>query len=187
MGTVTDVEAALLARIAMEHEPALVMLYDRLSPLAYGLALRVLRDPGAAEDTVQEAFLRVWQRAAHYDPSRGAARPWLLRLVRNLAIDKLRTQAAHTRTDGAFTDEPQALPAQPDDLVEYSQRAGRVRAELAALPVEQRRAIESAYFEGLSHGEIAQRDGTPLGTVKTRIRDGVLRLRARFIGEVDHG
>jgi RNA polymerase sigma-70 factor, ECF subfamily len=187
VGEVTDVDAALLARIASGQQPALAMLYDRLSPLAYGLALRILRDPGVAEDAVQEAFLRIWQRAAHYEPARGAARPWLLRLVRNLAIDKLRTQTAHTRIDGAFTDVPTVLPPQPDDLVEFSERATRIRTELAALPAEQRRAIESAYFEGMSHGEIADRDGTPLGTVKSRIRDGVLRLRARFVGEAEHG
>ena len=181
-------EANLLVRIASGQELALATLYDRVAPLAYGLALRIVRDPGVAEDTVQEAFLRVWQRAAHFDPARGAARPWLLRLVRNLAIDTLRSRTADHRVTDAVTDDPQRMtPPQPDELTEYSERATRVRAELAALPREQRQAIESAYFADLSHAEIARRDGTPLGTVKTRIRDGVLRLRARFRDEVDRG
>ena len=181
-------EAGLLARIAGGHEPSLAAFYDRLSPLAFGLALRILHDAGAAQDVVQEAFLRVWQRADRFEPDRGAPRPWFLRLVRNLAIDARRAASAQERTvDAAAADDPAPTqPLPPDELAERSERAHRVRTALAELPPEQRRAIEIAYFEGLSHAEIAARDGAPLGTVKSRIRDGVLRLRERFLGEADH-
>jgi len=131
---------------------------------------------------VQEAFLRVWRRAEHFDPERGGPRAWFLRLVRNLVIDQLRARGARdrtaTRSATEMADPPS--PERPDDAAARSERAASVREALAELPQEQRRAIEIAYFEGLSHSEIAARENTPLGTVKTRIRDGVLKLRAHL-------
>ena len=170
-------------------ESALTSLYDRLSSLAYGVALRVAGNPDAAEDAVQEAFLRVWRRADRFDAARGRARPWFLRLVRNVAIDQRRARGVRNRAEAEkIVDVSEKVPSeQPDEVAARSERAGRLRAALEQLlPLEQRRAIEIAYFEGLSHSEIAERESLPLGTVKTRIRDGVLRLRAFLVRE-GHG
>ncbi|MEO6027980.1 MAG: sigma-70 family RNA polymerase sigma factor [Candidatus Binatia bacterium] len=170
-------------------EGALRMLYDRLSSLAYGMALRIARNPDAAQDAVQEAFLRVWRRADTFDPERGRARPWFLRLVRNVAIDQLRSRGVRGRAEMEKSYDASAeIPSeQPDDVAAREERAARIRSALAGLPPDQRRAVEIAYFEGLSHSEIAEREGMPLGTVKTRIREGVLRLRAFIVRSEGHG
>jgi RNA polymerase sigma-70 factor, ECF subfamily len=184
-----DIDAGLLARMVRGDESALTSLYDRLSSLAYGVALRVAGNPDAAEDAVQEAFLRVWRRADRFDAARGRARPWFLRLVRNVAIDQRRARGVRDRaeTEKILEVSEKVSSEQPDEVAARSERAGRLRAALEQLlPLEQRRAIEIAYFEGLSHSEIAEREGMPLGTVKTRIRDGVLRLRAFLVRE-GHG
>jgi RNA polymerase sigma-70 factor (ECF subfamily) len=159
-----------------------------LSPLAYGLALRIAKSPDLAEDAVQEAFMRVWRRAERFDPARGGPRAWFLRLVRNLVIDHIRARGSRDRTEVRSANEgvDAAEPERPDEAAVRSERAASVREALAELPQEQRRVIEKAYFEGLSHSEIAARENTPLGTVKTRIRDGVLKLRAHLAGKELH-
>lgn len=189
MRVTEDTEATLLSRVARQDERALAALYDRVSSLAYGLALRIGGDPDAAQDTVQEAFLRVWRRADQYDPSRGSPRAWVLRIVRNLAIDQRRARQALGRAETMSSQDTitTATPERPDDAAVRSEATASLKSALDGLPGDQRRVIEIAYFEGLSHREIAEREGTPLGTVKTRIRDGVLRLRAHLTGKETHG
>jgi RNA polymerase sigma-70 factor (ECF subfamily) len=167
-----------MLRIARRDQKALAALYDRLAPLAYGLALRILADRRLAEDAVQEAFLRAWRRARQFEAARGSARGWLLRIVRNAAIDQLRSLQALQRADARGCESLEgAEHAAPDAIAAGAERAGLLRAALDRLPADQRHVIEIAYFQGLSHSEIASREGIPLGTVKTRIRDGVRRLR----------
>src|SRR5207245_1010984 len=132
-----DTESALLARVARGDERALAALYDRLSTRAYGLALRITGNRAAAEDAVQEAFLRLWRRADHYDAGRGSARPWFLQLVRNVAIDQVRSRNARGRRDtrDAPDASDQTPPASPEETVAQGERATRVRpgVEAAAL------------------------------------------------------
>ena len=189
MSEADDIEETLLDRIAHGDEAALKAFYDRVAPFAYGLARRIAGDGMLAEDIAQEAFLRVWRGADRYDRARGAPRSWFLRVVRNLAIDHLRSRRARGRAEDRLeqqiADEGQT-PDRPDELASAAERARRVHAALATLPQDLRRALEIAYFEGLSHSQIAAREGLPLGTVKTRIRNAVLRLRAALGAEVSH-
>ncbi len=183
----TDLESALLMRVARGDEGALAHLYDRLAPLAYGLSLRITGDAALAQDAVQDAFLRVWDRAEGFDIGRGSARAWVLRIVRNATIDQLRSRDAKVRAEQrAGGHDSEAPPAPPDELAIGAERAASLRAVLAELPPQQRHLIEIAYFQGLSHSEIAAREQLPLGTVKTRIRDGVQHLRRLAVeGKLD--
>ena len=171
---------ALLLAIQRRDEAALAALYDRYGRLAYGLAYRLLGERGGAEDVVQEAFLAVWRHAARYRPERGGARSWLLAIVHNAAIDRRRGRLKREAT--ALRLDPAAVGLEGDieetfAAVAEGIRAEHVRRALADLPVEQRQAIELAYFGGLTHQEIAERTGTPLGTVKSRLRLGLQKLR----------
>ena len=142
-----------------------------------GVALRVLRERADAEEVLQETFIEVWRRAREYAPSRGSVEAWLLTIARTRAIDRLRSRAARGRMAEAVSAEPaQAVPKLPDMLSATAEDAMRVQAALCALPVEQRMALELAYWEGLSQTEIATRTGQPLGTVKTRVRLALLKL-----------
>ena len=144
-----------------------------------GVALRVLRERSDAEEVLQETFIEVWRRAREYTPSRGTVEAWLLTIARTRAIDRLRSRAARGRMAEAKSAQPQESgPSLPDALSAAAQDAHRVQAALAALPVEQRTALELAYWEGLSQTEIAERTGQPLGTVKTRVRLALLKLAA---------
>jgi RNA polymerase sigma-70 factor (ECF subfamily) len=181
------VDLALLQRIVARDANALADLYDRHSPLLFGLILRILRDRAEAEEILQEVFVRVWTRAELYDPRLGGPTPWLVRLARNCAIDRLRARRVREGAGGVAFDESVAHPARPgsdiqtpETAVVEAQRRGKVMDALAGLPAEQRRLIEAAFFEGYTHSELAKRFGLPLGTVKTRIRAGMLAMRQRL-------
>lgn len=174
-------DEALLSRIARGDAEALGVLYDRYNRLAIGVAYRVLGEHGAAEDTVQEAFLAVWRRVDSFDASRGTVRSWLLTIVRNGAVDRRRGRHARALQDATLEDVAFRLATADEetfDLVASSVEAERVREALMTLPPEQREAIELAYFGGLTHQEIAERTGTPLGTIKGRMRLGLHKLRS---------
>ncbi len=171
-------DEALLERIVAGKEDALAALYDRHSRLLFGLVLRILRDRGEAEEVLQEVFLSVWSKAASYNPALGVPAAWLVRLARNRAIDRLRANRVRERTHDAV-DEPGAADSPEVAAAHDQQRAGIQRA-LDGLPSEQRVLIEHAYFLGLTHAELAARFGLPLGTVKTRIRTGMMALRGQL-------
>jgi RNA polymerase sigma-70 factor (ECF subfamily) len=180
------VDRTLIARMAQGDGDALAELYDRHARPVYSLAVRILRDARDAEDVVQEVFAQAWRQASRYTASRGAVIAWLLTLARSRAIDRLRARRA--RPEGASDDAAgialvDASPPIEHQLVSAEQVA-RVRAAVDDLPLLQRIAIELAYFEGLSHVEIADRLEQPLGTVKTRIRLAMGKLREMLGGAV---
>lgn len=175
-----------LEGMARGEHGALAELYDRHGRLVYSLALRVLRDQGDAEDVVQDVFSQAWRQASRYESSRGPVVAWLMNLARSRAIDRLRSRRARPET-GADDAEVARMPdlAPPiDDQLALSDQAERVRAAVEQLSLLQRVAIELAFYEGLTHVEIAERLELPLGTVKTRIRQGLSKLKERLAGAV---
>lgn len=173
----------LLQRIAARDTAALAELYDRHSRLIFSLVLRILQDRGEAEDVLQETFIRVWNRADVYDPRVGAPLPWIVRVARNRAIDRVRARRVRAAVDAPGV-EPAAAEPMPDTGIQSpeaavleAERRLRLTDALAGLPPEQRQLIEAAFFEGYTHSELADRFGLPLGTVKTRIRAGMLAMR----------
>lgn len=176
--TVTPTDQELLDRIAKRDEGALTKLYDRYSGAALAAAARVLGDRAEAEDVLQEVFVRVWDRAAEFDVARGSVAAWLMGSIRNASIDRLRRKDAfHRALEGAA-----ALPRPDGGPQELPEDLRRVKAAVEALSEEQRKPIELAYFEGLTQTQIAARLGQPLGTVKTRMRLGMQKLRAALAG-----
>lgn len=183
MSTVEGVQSdeELVARLRERDSGAFTMLYDRYSRMAFGLAYRMLNDPSAAEDVVQEAFLAVWRQADTFRVERSAVRTWVLSIVHHRAIDRLRRSAAAREVSA---DAPEHEAERADDSVDVELEVGaliearQVRSALDMLPAEQRRAIEMAYFAGLSHSEIAGELRVPLGTVKGRLRIGLQKMRA---------
>ncbi|MEK6334487.1 MAG: sigma-70 family RNA polymerase sigma factor [Acidobacteriota bacterium] len=167
----------LMRAVARGDETALAALYDRYRLILFGLILRILHDRQESEDVLQEAFLQVWRRAADFNESRGRAFTWLVTIARSRALDRLRALGSRAR----LTDEVAQAPH--DDVGDAAEDALKseqgtiVRQALAQLPEEQRRTLLLAYFEGLTQTEIAARLGDPLGTVKTRMRSGLLKLR----------
>ena len=163
--------------VARGDETALAAIYDRYRPILFGLILRILHDRQEAEDVLQEAFLQVWRRARDFDESRGRAFTWLVTIARSRALDRLRALGSRTRLADEVAQAPHDNVADAAEDAVKSEQGTIVRQALAELPDEQRRALFLAYFEGLTQTEIAARLGDPLGTVKTRMRSGLTRLR----------
>lgn len=173
---------------------ALESLYDRYSALVFSVSLRVLHDAHLAEDVTQEVFLRLWRQPASFDPERGRFISWLMSVTRNRALDELRRVSRRNRSEDADSDESPiaGVPSSDrlDDPVlgaELAEQREAVRTAMTRLPPEQRRAIELAYFSGLTQVEIADVTGDPLGTVKTRIRLGMRKLRETLSEFMDAG
>lgn len=174
-----DPWADLVRRTAAGDHDALAALYDGTSAMVYGLVLRIVRDEGAAEEVAGDVYLQVWRQAVLYAPERGKALAWLLTVARSRAIDRLRSLQSRSRESEPLdlVMRMAASDPNPEERSADGQRRRIIERALATLPPEQRRAIELAYWGGMSHSQIADALGEPLGTVKTRIRVGMQRLR----------
>ena len=172
-------DAALVQRVLQRDMSAFEELYDRHSRLVYALILRIVQQATTAEEVVQDIFLQLWRNASRYDGSRGPFLPWLLALARNRALDQLRLKSERQRRCEEQTENLPSATANPDfeALLDQKRRAIRVREVMGSLNPLQKRAIELAYFEGLTHSEIASVLNEPLGTVKSWIRNGLLKLK----------
>jgi RNA polymerase sigma-70 factor (ECF subfamily) len=180
------IDPYILQRIVARDATAVAELYDQYGSVLYGVILRILGRRPDADEVLQEVFIRVWTRAEMYDETCGAPTAWLMRVARNRAIDCLRARRARGDVN---TPEAQPLDttygttaatATPESLAEVAEQRGVLREALAALPDEQRSLIEAAFFEGYTHRELADRCGLPLGTVKARIRAGMMSMRQRL-------
>jgi RNA polymerase sigma-70 factor (ECF subfamily) len=172
-------DAMLLHQLLQRDVDAFEQLYDRHSRIVYTLVLRIVQQASTAEEVVQDVFLQLWRNAAQYDARRGPFAPWLMTLARNRAVDHLRLKSERQRRREDQTEElpPVVSAPQFEQALDEKRRAEQVRALMGSLNAQQRRAIELAYFEGLSHSEIAEALKEPLGTVKSWIRNGLLRLK----------
>lgn len=175
-----QLDAQLIARVARGDEVAFGALYDRFSPGLYSFILRMVHDEREAEDVVQEGFAHIWRRASTFDPARSSAFTWAVMILRNKAIDRLRVRQRQSRTLEKATVEfshfPEADVTSAGEVERLDQGA-QVRSALAQISEEQKQALELAFFSGLTHEQIAEKLSTPLGTIKARIRRGLLKLR----------
>jgi RNA polymerase sigma-70 factor (ECF subfamily) len=178
-GDDTRTDIAILDRIVARDERAVAELYDRHNRLLFGLVLRILRDRGEAEEVLQEVFVLVWTRAETYNVALGSPAAWLVRVARNRAIDRLRSNAVRLRAVEAAP-VPAGGGDNPETRAAESERQRAVKQALEVLAPEQRILIEQAYYLGLTQSELAERFQLPLGTVKTRIRAGMMALREQL-------
>lgn len=176
-----DTDETLLQKVAGGDERAFSELYDRFSAPLFGLMRQMLDDVHEAEDLLQDGFLNLWDKAASYDSTKGKAFSWAVMIFRNKAIDRLRARGRRARLTERAAEEPdlwtREATQRADDAADDVDRASMVRKAMVALPTEQRKLIELAFLKGLTHHGIAESLGLPLGTVKTSIRRGLLRLR----------
>lgn len=170
--------SALLHRSARGDEVAFAALYDATAARVHGLVLRVVRDPAQSDEVTQEAFLEVWRTSARFDPSQGSALSWLLTIAHRRAVDRVRSAESSSKRDTSFLRSDHRTEHDTTEEAAISRlEAERVRCALAQLTAVQREAVELAYFGGYTHTEIAALLDLPVGTAKTRIRDGLIRLR----------
>jgi len=172
----------LVRRTAAGDADAFAALFDRHSPRVLGFLIELLRSRGEAEEVLQEVFLQAWRRAGRYDPDRGSVPGWLLLLARSRALDRIRSRRSRVRREQAVDEDERSAgrggePPVGTRRLEQEERTRQVFSALGELPDEQRRAVELAFFEGLSHSQIARRLEAPLGTVKSRILLGMKKLR----------
>lgn len=174
---------ALLTASATGDQGSFAALYDATAPRVLGLVLAVLRDRAQAQEVTQEVFLQVWRTAGSFDPTRGSALTWLLTLAHRRAVDRVRSVVAQSKRDIAYESQHVNTPFDSTaETAEGRMEATKVRAALGALTQTQRSAIELAFFDGLTHTEVSARLGVPLGTAKTRIRDGLKRMHNELGG-----
>ena len=175
-------DAALMLRITNQDQAALMDLYQRFGGQVYGLVLRVLRDTQLAEEATQDTFLKVWHKAEQWDSSRGQLSSWLLTIARYAAIDRLRREQRHSSTSVPFLDSLAENASAPERVGDRRWLDGQLlRQFMATLPEEQALVIELAFFQGMTHSELAEHLQWPLGTVKTRLRSGLQKLRGLWI------
>jgi RNA polymerase sigma-70 factor (ECF subfamily) len=177
-GTGPSTLSSLIRLSARGDEQAFTQLYDETSARVFGLVLRVIRDRAQAEEVTQEVFLQVWRTASRYDESKGSALSWLMTLAHRRAVDRVRAAEAASRQDTSYHQNSYQIEHDATaEAAESSMEARRVRSALEELTTVQREALELAYFGGYTHTEVASMLDLPVGTAKTRIRDGLIRLR----------
>lgn len=175
--------AALLLRVADQDQAAFADLYDAVAARVHGLALRVLRNPAMAEDVTQEVFLQVWREAPGFDPARGSALAWLMTIAHRRAVDRVRSEEAQSARLHRYESLHEAAPFDSTaEAGELRWEAARVRRAIDMVGEPHRTTLMLAYFEGLTHREVAERTQVPLGTAKTRIRDGLRKMRQVMTG-----
>jgi RNA polymerase sigma-70 factor (ECF subfamily) len=170
-------DATLILSVRSGDQRAMGELYDRYSSLVYSVALRVLGDTGAAEDILQEVFMQLWRKPTVFDSARGSLAAWLAVIARNRAIDAIRKRKPETDIGDVIVSVEQDFVGE----AERNRAAEHIRRKLSEMPEPQRSALEMAFFEGLTHSEIATKTGTPLGTIKTRIRTALISLRTAVV------
>lgn len=175
-------DSALVERMVAGDEGALAALYDRYSGMLFAMLVRTLRDPQAAEEILQDLFLQLWRGAARFDATRGSLPAWLMVIGRNRALSRLRTREHREIPEDIEAFPANAVPSSVnlEDDAERSLLMEKLRSAMATLPAEQREAVELAYFEGMTQTEIAARTGSPLGTVKSRVRSAMQSLKQAF-------
>ena len=173
----------LVERMAAGDAAALSSLYDETSGVLFGLTQRILRNSQDAEEALLDAYSRAWRLARNYSRDRGPVLSWLMTMTRSIAIDRLRAAKPAAEDIESVTPMALAAPGNPQLDAEYSEQQTHIRTALAQLPEDQRKAIELAFYQGLTHSELAERLGLPLGTVKTRLRLGMNRLR-QLLGDL---